>query len=53
MLKQIARCLKDENGTEVLEYALILGLLVIVCLLVVGALGNKLVIRWNRIYELL
>jgi Flp pilus assembly pilin Flp len=53
MLKLISRCLRDENGTEVIEYALLLGLLVLGCLVIMGALGIKLIDKWNRIYELL
>lgn len=47
----IATCLKrlakDEQGGEVIEYALILGLILVAAIAVIGAVGTKVVARWS------
>lgn len=43
-LKNLA---KDEQGGEVIEYALILGLILVVAIAMIGAVGVKVVARWN------
>ena len=53
MLSLFSRCLRDERGTEVIDYALLIGLIVIACLVGMSALGAKLLVKWNRIYDLL
>ena len=45
----IAKLIKDEQGGEVLEYALILGLIVIACITVISTIGTKVQARWNSI----
>jgi Flp pilus assembly pilin Flp len=47
-----ARALRDENGGEIVETALILGLIVVVSMIVVKAFGINLGTRWNDIVEL-
>jgi len=42
-------CLRDEQGGEVIEYALIAGLIVIACIAVIGAMGTKVLARWNSV----
>ena len=39
----------DERGGEVLEYALIAGLIVVAAIAVIGAVGTKVVARWNSL----
>ena len=39
--------LGDENGGEVLEYALIMGLIVVASIAAIGAVGAKVLDRWN------
>ncbi|MGC4031834.1 MAG: Flp family type IVb pilin [Tepidisphaeraceae bacterium] len=45
-LKKIAR---DEDGGEVIEYALIAGLIVAGCIAVLGRFGTKVLARWNSV----
>lgn len=45
-LKKIAR---DEGGGEVIEYALIAGLIVAGAIAVLGAFGTKVLARWNSV----
>ena len=40
---------RDERGGEVIEYALILGLIVVAAIAVIGAVGVKVVARWNNV----
>jgi len=42
-------CLRDEQGGEVLEYALIAGLIVVVCIAVIGSIGSKVFARWDSL----
>lgn len=43
------RVLRDEHGGEVLEYALVTGLLVTGVITVISCVGGKVVARWNSI----
>ena len=45
----IAKLIKDEQGGEVLEYALIAGLIVVAAIAVIGAIGTKVLARWNSL----
>ena len=52
MLKQtFKRLLRDEQGGEVIEYALILGLIIVAAIGIVGAVGGKVMARWNVVDE--
>ena len=39
----------DENGGEVLEYALIAGLIVVAAIAIIGSVGGKVVARWTSL----
>ncbi|MGC3957544.1 MAG: Flp family type IVb pilin [Verrucomicrobiota bacterium] len=39
----------DETGGEVLEYALVAGLIVIAAIAVIGSVGTKVLARWNSL----
>ena len=39
----------DERGGEVLEYVLIAGLIVVATIVVIGAVGTKVLARWNTV----
>jgi Flp pilus assembly pilin Flp len=41
--------LADERGGEVIEWALVAGLIVIATIAVVGAVGTKVLARWNTV----
>ena len=43
--KIAARLLKDENGGEVLEYALIAGLIIVGAIALIASVGDKVVAR--------
>ena len=45
----LRRLLRDETGGEVLEYALIAGLIVIAAIAVIGSVGTKVLARWNSV----
>jgi Flp pilus assembly pilin Flp len=40
---------KDESGGEVLEYALIAGLIVVGAIAVIGKVGTKVAARWSSL----
>ncbi len=43
------RCLKDESGGEVLEYALIAGLIVVAAIAAITSVGTKVLARWTSL----
>jgi len=45
----VGRCLADDRGGEVIEYALVLGLVIVVAIVAVGAIGTKVVARWTSV----
>jgi pilus assembly protein Flp/PilA len=44
-----ARLVRDETGGEVLEYALIAGLIVVAAIAVIGTVGTKVLARWTSL----
>ena len=46
---QIARLARDEQGGEVLEYALVAGLIVVAAIAVIGSVGTKVLARWTSL----
>jgi Flp pilus assembly pilin Flp len=49
LLRNLRRVLSDENGGEILEYVLIAGLIVVGCVVIIGAFGTKVLARWNSV----
>lgn len=49
MTKFVKSLLKDEQGGEVLEYALIAGLIVVACVAIIGTVGTKVLARWTSV----
>ena len=47
--KALRRLIADENGGEVLEYALIAGLIVVAAIAIIGSVGGKVVARWTSL----
>jgi Flp pilus assembly pilin Flp len=47
----LAKVVKDEQGGEVLEYALIAGLIIVAAIAVIGAVGTKVLARWNSLND--
>jgi pilus assembly protein Flp/PilA len=45
----LQKLIKDEQGGEVLEYALIAGLIVVAAIAVIGAVGTKVLARWSSV----
>jgi Flp pilus assembly pilin Flp len=45
----LTRLTADDRGGEVLEYALIAGLIVVAAIAVIGAVGNKVVATWTSL----
>src|SRR3954470_7813154 len=49
MSKLLSRLLSDENGGEVLEYALIAGLIVVAAIAAITTVGSKVLARWTSL----
>lgn len=45
----LRRLVKDEQGGEVLEYALIAGLIVVAAIAAITAVGGKVLARWESL----
>ena len=45
----LAKVLRDDRGGEVIEYALISGLIVVAAIAVIGSVGTKVLARWNSV----
>ena len=44
-----AKLITDEQGGEVLEYALIAGLIVVAAIAVITSVGTKVLARWTSL----
>ena len=47
--KFLATLARDDRGGEVLEYALVAGLIVIAAIAVIGSVGTKVLARWTSV----
>lgn len=47
--REIGRLLADDRGGETIEYALILGLVIVTAIAVIGAVGTRVVARWTSV----
>jgi Flp pilus assembly pilin Flp len=45
----LAKLVKDEQGGEVLEYALIAGLIVVASIAMIATVGTKVLARWGSL----
>ena len=45
----LAGLVTDERGGEVIEWALVAGLVVIAAIAAIGAAGTKVLARWNTV----
>jgi Flp pilus assembly pilin Flp len=45
----LAKLVRDDRGGEVLEYALIAGLIVVAAIAVIGTVGTKVLARWTSL----
>jgi len=45
----VGRLLVEEEGGEVLEYALIAGLIVVASIAVISTIGTKVLARWTSL----
>lgn len=48
-IQMVRSFLNDDDGGEVLEYALVAGLVSIAALAVIGSFGVKVLARWNSV----
>ena len=51
MKNVLGKLVRDEQGGEVLEYALIAGLIVVAAIAVIGAVGTKVVAKWTSVND--
>jgi Flp pilus assembly pilin Flp len=49
MVRLVARSLKDDRGGEVLEYALVAGLIIVGAMGAISCVGTKVVGKWNSL----
>ena len=49
MKNLLAKLITDEQGGEILEYALIAGLIIVASIAVIRGVGTKVLARWTSI----
>jgi Flp pilus assembly pilin Flp len=49
MIRLASRALRDDRGGEVLEYAMVAGLIVVGAIGVITCVGTKVLAKWNSI----
>ena len=49
MKNLICKLVRDENGGEVLEYALIAGLIIVAAIAAITSVGSKVLARWTSL----
>jgi Flp pilus assembly pilin Flp len=49
IFRGLRRLCRDECGSEVLEYAVVTGLIVMAAIAVIGKVGTKVLARWNSL----
>jgi len=47
--RNVQRLIRDEQGGEVIEYALILGLIIVICISAIAMIGTKVLARWGSV----
>jgi len=47
----LARCAREEDGSEVVEYVLLLGLIVLGAIALISSLGVKVADTWRQIVD--
>ncbi len=47
--RMIAKLIRDEDGGEVLEYALIVGLIIVGAIAMISSVGTKILARWTSL----
>jgi len=45
----LARLLREEHGGEVIEYALIMGLIIVGAIAAITTVGSKVIARWTSV----
>jgi Flp pilus assembly pilin Flp len=45
----LGKLVRDENGGEVIEYALIAGLIIVAALAIITSFGGKVLARWTSV----
>ena len=43
------KLVRDEQGGEILEYALIAGLIIVASIAIISSVGGKVFARWNAL----
>jgi len=49
LMSLVKKLVRDEQGGEVLEYALVAGLIVVLSIALIGAVGTKVLGRWTSL----
>ena len=50
---QLARLVRDDNGAEMVESVLVIGLIVVVSLMAMSVFGDTLARKWNDVVDAL
>jgi Flp pilus assembly pilin Flp len=51
MRSLFVRLVKEESGSELIEYALVLGLIVVATVAAISMVGNSVAARWQSVSD--
>jgi pilus assembly protein Flp/PilA len=49
LINLMTRLVRDEQGGELIEYALVAGLISVVAIALIGSVGTKVAARWTSV----
>ena len=49
MTEVLKKLIEDQSGGEVMEYALIAGLIIVASIAIIASVGNKTLARWTSL----
>ena len=49
LLNTVKSMVRDDRGGEVMEYALIMGLIIVAAIAIISSVGDKVLARWTSL----
>jgi Flp pilus assembly pilin Flp len=51
MIQSFRRMTKDDNGSAITEYAVVIGLIMVAAIALIANFGTRVLARWNSVNE--
>ena len=49
MSRFLQKLKEDDRGGETIEYAIVMGLIIVTCIVIVGSVGTQVLARWTSV----